>query len=66
MIDPDFESPVLIASSEGGTEIEKMAEESPNKITKIAFDPVLGAKPYELRRVISKLEIPKNAIKDFY
>ncbi|NCG35429.1 MAG: ADP-forming succinate--CoA ligase subunit beta [Dehalococcoidales bacterium] len=66
VIDPDFESPVLIASSEGGTEIEKMAEESPNKITKIAFDPVLGAKPYELRRVISKLEIPKNAIKDFY
>tara|TARA_B100001142_G_C14333323_1_gene654912 strand:+ start:971 stop:2140 length:1170 start_codon:yes stop_codon:yes gene_type:complete len=66
VIDPDFESPVLIASSEGGTEIEKMAEETPNKITKITFDPVLGAKPYELRSLISKLEIPKNSTKDFY
>jgi succinyl-CoA synthetase beta subunit len=66
VIDPDFESPVLIASSEGGTEIEKMAEETPNKITKIPFDPVLGAKPYELRSLISKLNIPKDSVKDFY
>ena len=65
VIDPDFESPVLIASTEGGTEIEKMAEETPEKITKIPFDPVLGAKPYELRRLISKLEIPKDSAKDF-
>jgi succinyl-CoA synthetase beta subunit len=65
VIDPDFESPVLIASSEGGTEIEKMAEETPDKITKIPFDPVLGAKPYELRKLISKLEIPKDSARDF-
>jgi len=43
-----------------------MAEETPNKITKIPFDPVLGAKPYELRSLISKLNIPKDSVKDFY
>ena len=48
IIDPDFESPVLILSSEGGMDIETVAEETPEKIIKLQFDPILGTKPYEL------------------
>ncbi len=66
IIDPDFEGPVMIASSEGGMDIEKIAEESPEKIIKIIFDPVLGLKPYQVRQIIDKLGIPKKSIGQFY
>ena len=66
IIDPDFEGPVMIASSEGGMDIEKIAEESPEKIIKIIFDPVLGLKPYQVRQITDKLGIPKKSIGQFY
>ena len=66
IIDQDYESPVMIASSEGGMDIEKVAEDSPEKIIKIVFDSVLGLKPYQIRRVTNSLGIPKNSIAEFY
>ena len=64
-IDPDFEGPVLIISSEGGMDIEKVAEETPEKIIKLPFDPIIGAKPYELRKIIRSLDLPKEANNEF-
>ena len=41
----------LIASAEGGVEIEKVAEESPEKIIKEPLDPRLGLQPWQARKV---------------
>lgn len=38
---------VIMASTEGGVEIEKVAEETPEKIFKIVVDPMLGVMPYQ-------------------
>ena len=41
--------PVVIASTEGGMEIEKVAAETPEKIVKVNIDPAYGVAPYEKR-----------------
>jgi succinyl-CoA synthetase beta subunit len=43
--------PVIIASTEGGVDIEKVAEESPEKITRAVIDPTLGLRPYQARNI---------------
>ena len=40
---------VIMASTEGGVEIEKVAEATPEKILKISMDPLLGIMPYQAR-----------------
>ncbi|MFI4882365.1 MAG: ADP-forming succinate--CoA ligase subunit beta [Phycisphaerales bacterium JB064] len=42
---------VLIASSEGGVEIEKVAEENPDAIVRERLHPLLGLQPYQARKV---------------
>lgn len=66
IIDPDVEGPSLIISSEGGTDIEKIAEKNPEKIKKINFDPIIGLKPYQIRQIASELDIPKSSTVSFY
>ena len=43
--------PVIIASTEGGVEIEKVAAETPEKITKVFIDPAQGLQPFHKRAV---------------
>ena len=43
--------PVIIASTEGGVEIETVAAETPEKITKVFIDPAQGLQPYHKRQV---------------
>lgn len=42
---------VLMASTEGGVDIEKVAHETPEKILKIEMDPLLGVMPFQAREV---------------
>ncbi len=42
---------VFMASTEGGVEIEKVAEETPEKILKAEIDPLVGAQPYQAREL---------------
>lgn len=49
VIDRATESPVVMASSEGGVEIEEVAERSPEKILKCAVDRGVGLLPYQAR-----------------
>lgn len=42
---------VIMCSTEGGVDIEKVAEETPEKIIKITVDPLLGVMPYQAREV---------------
>jgi succinyl-CoA synthetase beta subunit len=56
---------VIMASTEGGVEIEKVAEESPEKILKITMDPLLGIMPYQARDIGFKLQLTPNQLKEF-
>jgi succinyl-CoA synthetase beta subunit len=55
-------SVALIASTEGGMEIEEVAERSPEKIVKLAVDPVFGYQAYQGRSVAFKLGLPKEVL----
>ncbi|REC95861.1 ADP-forming succinate--CoA ligase subunit beta [Kushneria indalinina] len=56
---------VFMASTEGGVEIEKVAEETPEKILKAEIDPLVGAQPYQARELAFKLGLNKDQIKQF-
>ena len=56
---------VFMASTEGGVEIEKVAEETPEKILKTVIDPVAGAQPYQGRELAFKLGLQGVQIKQF-
>ncbi|AXI09069.1 ADP-forming succinate--CoA ligase subunit beta [Oceanobacillus zhaokaii] len=53
---------VMMASEEGGTEIEEVAEESPEKIFKEVIDPAIGLSPYQARRLAFNINIPNELI----
>lgn len=56
---------VVMASTEGGVEIEKVAEESPEKILKVVVDPLVGVLPYQARELGFKLDLNLDQIKQF-
>jgi len=66
VLDRAKEMPVIMASTEGGMEIEKVAEESPEKIVKVAVDPAIGFQPFHGRELVFGLGITdKNEQKKF-
>lgn len=56
---------IFMASTEGGVEIEKVAEETPEKILKAEIDPLTGAQPYQGRELAFKLGLEGDQIKQF-
>lgn len=56
---------VFMASTEGGVEIEKVAEETPEKILKATIDPLVGAQPYQARELAFKLGLNPTQVKQF-
>lgn len=56
---------VFMASTEGGVEIEKVAEETPEKILKAEIDPLCGAQPYQARELAFKLGLEGKQVKQF-
>ncbi|RUO48875.1 ADP-forming succinate--CoA ligase subunit beta [Pseudidiomarina aquimaris] len=56
---------VFMASTEGGVEIEKVAEETPEKILKAVIDPTVGAQPYQGRELGFKLGLNPDQVKQF-
>ncbi|MFL0797348.1 MAG: ADP-forming succinate--CoA ligase subunit beta [Cellvibrionaceae bacterium] len=56
---------VFMASTEGGVEIETVAEETPEKILKAIVDPLVGAQPYQGRDLAFKLGLEGKQIKQF-
>tara|TARA_B100000900_G_scaffold69890_1_gene55202 strand:+ start:15638 stop:16807 length:1170 start_codon:yes stop_codon:yes gene_type:complete len=56
---------VFMASTEGGVEIEKVAEEAPEKILKATIDPLAGPQPYQGRELAFKLGLKGQQIKQF-
>ncbi len=56
---------VFMASTEGGVEIEKVAEETPEKILKAVIDPLTGAQPYQGRDLAFQLGLEGKQVKQF-
>ncbi|QUJ66530.1 ADP-forming succinate--CoA ligase subunit beta [Photobacterium sp. GJ3] len=56
---------VFMASTEGGVEIEKVAEETPELIHKAAIDPLVGPQAYQGRELAFKLGLKGDQIKQF-
>jgi succinyl-CoA synthetase beta subunit len=52
----------IIASPEGGVEIEEVAAKSPDKIFHETIDPAVGFAPYQGRRLAFKLGLPKELV----
>ena len=57
VLDRAKEMPVMMASTEGGMEIEEVAENTPDKIIKIAIDPSIGFQAYHGRELVFCLGI---------
>jgi succinyl-CoA synthetase beta subunit len=55
LLDRVSSKPVIVASTEGGVEIEKVAHDTPEKITKIFIDPAYGVADFQVRQVVSSL-----------
>jgi succinyl-CoA synthetase beta subunit len=56
---------VFMASTEGGVEIETVAEQTPEKILKAEIDPMTGAQPYQGRELAFKLGLKGEQVKQF-
>ncbi|HBE67921.1 MAG TPA: ADP-forming succinate--CoA ligase subunit beta [Planctomycetaceae bacterium] len=57
VLDRGTKMPVLMVSSEGGVEIEKVAEETPDKIFREHFHPDVGLQSFQVRKLCKKLDI---------
>jgi succinyl-CoA synthetase beta subunit len=53
----------IMVSSEGGVDIETVAEESPEKIQKVWVDPTIGLQPFQLRRLAFAMGLEGEAFK---
>jgi len=62
-VDRAVNAPVLIASSEGGVEIEEVAKNHPEKIIRVTIDPALGLQAYQARKIAYKLGFVGDQIK---
>jgi succinyl-CoA synthetase beta subunit len=57
--------PVMMASSEGGVDIEEVAKNSPEKIIKVYIDPLLGLKDYQARDLAAGIDLPRDYWRSF-
>lgn len=65
LMDRDSESPVIVASTEGGVNIEEVAESTPEKIIRESIHPLAGLQPYEIRKISNKLGFEGDIAKQF-
>lgn len=65
VVDRSSRRVTFMASTEGGVEIEKVAEETPEKILKVEVDPLVGLQPCQAREVAFKLGLKDKQINEF-
>jgi succinyl-CoA synthetase beta subunit len=63
ILDREVGKPVCIASAEGGMAIEELAEEHPEKIIRVHFDPAIGLQPFQARKLGYALGLEDAAMK---
>ncbi len=57
--------PVMMASAEGGVNIEEVAERSPEKIIQCHIDPVMGLQNYQARDLAAGIDLSRELWRDF-
>ncbi len=57
--------PVMIASVEGGIEIEEVARKDPERIVRVWVDPFLGLREYQARNLATSMELPRQLWSEF-
>src|SRR5881296_1266115 len=62
LLDRSSSRPVVMASTEGGMDIEEVAAKTPEKIIKEAIDPTLGMMPYQARKIARALGLKGDLI----
>lgn len=62
VIDRSTQRVVMMASEEGGTEIEEVAAKTPEKIFKEVIDPAVGMMPFQARRLAYSINIPQEKV----
>lgn len=65
LMDRESQSPVIVASTEGGVNIEEVAETTPEKIIRESIHPLAGIQPYEIRKISNNLGLQGDAAKQF-
>lgn len=64
LLDRATSKPVIMASTEGGVNIEEVAETHPEKIVKEWIDPTIGLQPFQARKIAFALGLEGNAFKE--
>jgi len=65
VIDRAQHQPVMIASSEGGVEIEEVARVTPERIFRVGIDPSFGLQQYQGRELAFSIGLPKDLVPAF-
>ena len=65
VIDRDSQRIVFIGSSEGGVNIEEVAENTPDKIIYESIDPLCGAQPFQARKIAKILNLNNTQTRQF-
>jgi succinyl-CoA synthetase beta subunit len=63
LMDRASEAPVVVASTEGGVEIERVAEEHPEKIIREPVNPLLGLQPFQALKLGRRLDFRGDQLK---
>jgi succinyl-CoA synthetase beta subunit len=63
LLDRATAAPLIVASTEGGVEIETVAEKSPEKIIREPIDPLAGLQPFQTRKLAKQLGFASDQIK---
>jgi succinyl-CoA synthetase beta subunit len=64
LLDRGASRPVIVASTEGGVEIEKVAHDSPEKIFKVLVDPAYGIADFQVRELVARLGLAGQEAKN--
>jgi succinyl-CoA synthetase beta subunit len=65
LVDRSTATVVIMASQDGGMDIEDVAANTPERIIKVHVDPLMGIQGYQLRQVGFGLDLPPAAMKQF-
>jgi succinyl-CoA synthetase beta subunit len=64
LLDRATAAPLIVASTEGGVEIEAVAAKSPEKIIREPIDPLAGLQPFQTRKVAKQLGFESSQLKN--
>jgi len=64
LVDRATAAPVIVASTEGGVEIEAVAAKSPDKIIREPIDPLAGLQPFQTRKLAKQLGFDSSQLKN--